>query len=130
MSNVLALVSRLVDDDEKDVKLGEAGEAWLKGPMITKGYHNNAEADKSSFTHDGWFKTGDILRVEKDQLYIVDRKKVSLDAWTRSADYCTYKYTNFHTGTHQVQGSSSRPRRARRYSHCSSRCHGRRCHRH
>jgi acyl-CoA synthetase (AMP-forming)/AMP-acid ligase II len=66
----------LVDDDEKDVKPGEAGEAWVKGPMITKGYHNNADANKTSFTQDGWFKTGDILRVEKGQLYIVDRKKV------------------------------------------------------
>lgn len=80
MSNAVALVFRLVDDDEKDVKPGEAGEAWLKGPMVTKGYHNNAEANKSSFTHDGWFKTGDILRVEKDQLYIVDRKKVGLNS--------------------------------------------------
>jgi long-subunit acyl-CoA synthetase (AMP-forming) len=67
---------RLVDDDDKDVKPGEVGEAWVKGPMITKGYHNNPEANASSFTADGWFKTGDILRVEDDQLYIVDRKKV------------------------------------------------------
>ncbi|OAA33942.1 AMP-dependent synthetase/ligase [Metarhizium rileyi] len=66
---------RLVDENEQDVKPGEAGEAWLKGPMITKGYHNNPEADASSFTTDGWFKTGDVLRMEKDQLYIVDRKK-------------------------------------------------------
>ncbi|KHN97439.1 AMP-dependent synthetase/ligase [Metarhizium album ARSEF 1941] len=66
---------RLVDEDENDVKPGEAGEAWLKGPVITKGYHNNAEANKSSFSADGWFKTGDILRVEEHQLYIVDRKK-------------------------------------------------------
>jgi len=44
--------------------------------MITKGYHNNPEANKNSFTADGWFRTGDIIRMEGDLLYIVDRKKV------------------------------------------------------
>ncbi|KAK5993051.1 Putative acyl-coenzyme A synthetase [Cladobotryum mycophilum] len=66
---------RLVDDDEKDVEPGQPGEALLKGPMITQGYHNNPEANKNSFTADGWFKTGDIIKVEGDLLYIVDRKK-------------------------------------------------------
>ncbi|KAL6887976.1 hypothetical protein GGI43DRAFT_425882 [Trichoderma evansii] len=42
----------------------------LKGPMITKGYHNNPEATKHSFTADGYLRTGDILRVEGDLLYI------------------------------------------------------------
>lgn len=45
--------------------------------MITKGYHNNPEATKSSFTADGYLRTGDVLRVEGDLLYIVDRKKAS-----------------------------------------------------
>ncbi|KAK2594473.1 hypothetical protein QQS21_007820 [Conoideocrella luteorostrata] len=72
MSNV---TMRLIGDDGKDVKPGEAGEAWVKGAVVTKGYHNNPEANKSSFTEDGWFKTGDILRIENDQLFIVDRKK-------------------------------------------------------
>lgn len=45
--------------------------------MVTKGYHNNPEATKSAFTADGYLRTGDILKVEGDLLYIVDRKKVS-----------------------------------------------------
>lgn len=57
--------------------MGQPGEALLKGPMITKGYHNNPEATKSSFTADGYLRTGDILRVKGDLLYIVDRKKAS-----------------------------------------------------
>ncbi|POR35320.1 Putative acyl-coenzyme A synthetase [Tolypocladium paradoxum] len=66
---------RLVDDNGRDVKPGEPGEALLKGPMVTKGYHNNPEANKAAFTADGWFRTGDILRMENGLLYIVDRKK-------------------------------------------------------
>lgn len=66
---------RLVGEDGNDVKPGEAGESWIKGPVVTKGYHNNPEATRCSFTADGWFKTGDVLRVENDQLFIVDRKK-------------------------------------------------------
>lgn len=61
---------------DQDVRPGEAGEALLKGPMITKGYHNNPEANATTFTADGWMRTGDILKVEGDLLYVVDRKKV------------------------------------------------------
>lgn len=56
---------------------GEPGEALIKGPIVTKGYHNNPQANINSFTEDGWFRTGDVLRMEGDLLYIVDRKKVS-----------------------------------------------------
>ncbi|KAH8174891.1 AMP-binding enzyme domain-containing protein [Sarocladium implicatum] len=66
---------RLVDEDGKDVAPGEAGEALLRGPVVTIGYHNNEEANRSTFTHDGWMRTGDILRVEDDLVYVVDRKK-------------------------------------------------------
>lgn len=67
---------RLVDDDEKDVQPGEPGEAFIKGPIVTQGYHNNPEANKSSFTSDGWLRTGDILEMRGTELFVVDRKKV------------------------------------------------------
>ncbi|KAL7944999.1 acetyl-CoA synthetase-like protein [Trichoderma barbatum] len=66
---------RLVDENDNDVEVGQPGEALLKGPMVTKGYHNNPEANKSSFTSDGWFRTGDILKMDGDKLYMIDRKK-------------------------------------------------------
>ncbi|KAK0385486.1 hypothetical protein NLU13_6666 [Sarocladium strictum] len=66
---------RLVDEDGKDVPPGQPGEAWLRGPIVAMGYHNNDEANRLTFTSDGWMKTGDILRVEKDLVYVVDRKK-------------------------------------------------------
>ncbi|KAI9897963.1 hypothetical protein N3K66_006323 [Trichothecium roseum] len=66
---------RLVDDEGRDVEPGEPGEAYFKGPIVTQGYHNNAQANRDAFTPDGWLKTGDVLRVHEGQLYVVDRKK-------------------------------------------------------
>jgi long-subunit acyl-CoA synthetase (AMP-forming) len=74
MSN--PLIDRLVDDDGKDVAPGEPGEALIKGPVVSQGYHNNSEANKSGYAPGGWLKTGDILRLKDDELYVVDRKKV------------------------------------------------------
>uniref|UniRef100_A0A8H7KBY0 AMP-dependent synthetase/ligase domain-containing protein n=1 Tax=Bionectria ochroleuca TaxID=29856 RepID=A0A8H7KBY0_BIOOC len=66
---------RLVDDHGKDVAPGEPGEALIKGPVVSQGYHNNSEANKSGYAPGGWLKTGDILRLKDDELYVVDRKK-------------------------------------------------------
>ena len=74
--HAILMVYRLVDESDKDVAPGKPGEALLKGPMVTKGYHNNSEANKSSFTSDGWFRSGDILTMQGDLLYVVDRRKV------------------------------------------------------
>ena len=53
----------------------ELGEIWMRGPAITPGYWNRPEANKESFV-DGWFKSGDIGRRDKDgYFYIEDRVK-------------------------------------------------------
>ena len=41
------------------------GEIELRGPSITAGYVNNAEANRAAFTADGWFRTGDIGYVDR-----------------------------------------------------------------
>jgi 4-coumarate--CoA ligase len=69
---------RIVCDDEKDVKEGEEGELLCKGPNVCKGYFDNEKATRESFTHDGWFKTGDIGVRRDGKFYVVDRKKVRL----------------------------------------------------
>ncbi|KAI0018504.1 acetyl-CoA synthetase-like protein [Xylariomycetidae sp. FL0641] len=66
--------AKLVDDEEKDVKPGEPGEIWVKGPVVTQGYWRNDKATKDSF-RDGWFCTGDIGVFKDGWFYIVDRKK-------------------------------------------------------
>ncbi len=66
---------RLVNPDGEDVKDGEVGEIWIKGPAVTPGYWNNPDANKNAFT-DGWFCTGDAAyRDEDGYYYIVDRWK-------------------------------------------------------
>lgn len=73
---------RLVDGWGRDVPVGMPGEALLKGPVVMMGYHNNPEADAAVFTDDGWFRTGDVLKVEDGLVYYVDRKQVCrLDLW-------------------------------------------------
>ena len=68
---------RIVKEDGKEALANEAGELWLRGPMVTPGYWNNAEAGKAAFSEDGlWFKTGDIVIEDEERyLYIVDRLK-------------------------------------------------------
>ncbi|SFD93552.1 2-succinylbenzoyl-CoA synthetase [Lentibacillus persicus] len=53
----------------------EVGEIFVKGPMVTKGYYNNAEATRKSITND-WLATGDLGYTDHDGfLYVVDRRK-------------------------------------------------------
>ena len=48
----------------------------IRGPNVTPGYWNRPEANRESFTEDGWFHTGDAARVDEDgYFYIVDRWK-------------------------------------------------------
>lgn len=67
--------ARIVNEHHQDVEHGTPGELWIRGPAIMKGYLNNVEATKKTFT-DEWFMTGDVARFDDEGfLYIVDRKK-------------------------------------------------------
>ena len=66
---------RFVDADGHDVAPGALGEIWVRGPGVVRGYWNNPDATANAF-HDGWFRTGDIGRMDEEGLvYIVDRLK-------------------------------------------------------
>jgi long-chain acyl-CoA synthetase len=67
---------KLLDIENHEVGLGEAGEICAKGPQVMTGYWEKPEANAAAFTADGYFRTGDIgVFDEKGFLKIVDRKK-------------------------------------------------------
>ncbi len=67
---------KLIDDDGKDVDIGQAGEICIKGPQVMKGYWNRPDETANVMTADGWFKSGDIGIMDADGFTrIVDRKK-------------------------------------------------------
>jgi long-chain acyl-CoA synthetase len=66
---------RVVDADGNDVPQGDIGEIAIRGHNVMKGYWQRPEATTEAIP-DGWFRTGDIGRVdEHGHFYIVDRKK-------------------------------------------------------
>ncbi len=59
---------KLVDDDGNEVPPGEAGELLVRGPHVMKGYLGREDLT-GEVIEDGWFKTGDIARVDEDGFY-------------------------------------------------------------
>ncbi|MDQ2989146.1 MAG: long-chain-fatty-acid--CoA ligase [Pseudomonadota bacterium] len=66
----------ILDDDGKEVALGERGEIAIRGPQVMAGYWNRPDETAKSMTADGFFKTGDIGVMDATgNTRIVDRKK-------------------------------------------------------
>jgi long-chain acyl-CoA synthetase len=64
------------DDDGNEVAQGEVGEIVIRGHNIMKGYWDRPDATEASIDADGWFRTGDMAKVDEDgYFFIVDRKK-------------------------------------------------------
>jgi long-chain acyl-CoA synthetase len=59
-----------------EIKLAEDGELLVRGPSICHGYWEKPEATAEAFDAEGWFRTGDIARIDADGfIFITDRKK-------------------------------------------------------
>ncbi|KAI9689275.1 MAG: hypothetical protein M1820_010159 [Bogoriella megaspora] len=67
--------ARIIDDSGKDVEPGQPGEIIVRGPVMTKGYFNDAAANAESFRPGRWFCTGDVGLFRDGVFYVVDRKK-------------------------------------------------------
>lgn len=67
---------RLCDDNKNEVRMGEIGELWVKGPQVMQNYWmQNAEVEYA-LTPDGWLLTGDLARIDQQGfVFIVGRKK-------------------------------------------------------
>ena len=65
-----------MDDGKTDVNQGEAGELFIRGPQVMKGYLNRDDETRNTLTSDGWLHTGDVATMDdQGYFYIVDRIK-------------------------------------------------------
>ena len=69
--------AKLIDENGDDLEWGPevTGELCVRGPIVIKGYLNRPEATAEAI-RDGWFRTGDIARIDEDGfVHLVDRAK-------------------------------------------------------
>ncbi len=59
---------RFVDDDGRDVPVGEVGELWVKGPQVMQGYWQRPD-ETARVLRDGWLATGDIAQDGRGRLH-------------------------------------------------------------
>ncbi|MDI3406149.1 long-chain-fatty-acid--CoA ligase [Streptomyces cavernicola] len=66
---------RIVDEEMRDVPVGEVGEIVYRGPTTMLGYWNKPKETEEAFAG-GWFHSGDLCRMDDEGfVYVVDRKK-------------------------------------------------------
>ncbi|GLT31344.1 hypothetical protein SLA2020_060860 [Shorea laevis] len=72
-----SMEAKIVDPDTgKTLEVNLTGELWLRGPLIMKGYFNNADATRLTLDSEGWLKTGDLCYIDEDGfIFVVDRLK-------------------------------------------------------
>ncbi len=66
---------KIVDENDKEVAIGETGEIVIRGHNVMKGYYKRPEATAEAMKN-GWFHSGDIGKIDEDgYFFIVDRVK-------------------------------------------------------
>ncbi|MBT2574893.1 (2,3-dihydroxybenzoyl)adenylate synthase [Bacillus sp. ISL-51] len=63
---------RVADDDGQDAAPGETGHLLTRGPYTIRGYYKAPEHNERSFTADGFYRTGDIVRLTPSGYIIVE----------------------------------------------------------
>lgn len=64
------------DEEGHMLPQGESGELCVRGPQVMKGYWNREDETAKVMTKDGWLKTGDVAKMDKDGFFrMVDRLK-------------------------------------------------------
>jgi non-ribosomal peptide synthetase component E (peptide arylation enzyme) len=68
---------KIIDENEREVPIGTEGELVAKGPGVFTGYYKAEEENRKVFTHDGYFRTGDLGTIINAEGYlrITGRKK-------------------------------------------------------
>ena len=87
--------AKVVGGNGQSLKQGEAGELWVRGAPVIKGYINRADETAETIT-DGWLHTGDVATIDEHGfIFIVDRVK---DMVLRGGEniYCSEVETTLH----------------------------------
>jgi 2,3-dihydroxybenzoate-AMP ligase len=69
---------RLVDDDDNEVAPGQVGEFLARGPYTLRGYFGVPEYNARAFTTDGFYRSGDLMRLHPSGNYMVEGRKKDL----------------------------------------------------
>jgi fatty-acyl-CoA synthase len=69
------IAARLVDDEGREVPVGEVGELLLKGPSMCSGYFEDEAATREAIDADGWLHTGDLAHRDADGFYFIAGRK-------------------------------------------------------
>ena len=64
--------TRVVDEDDREVPYGELGELLVRGPTTIRGYYHSPEYNKKAFTEDGFYRTGDVVRMVRGRYLAVE----------------------------------------------------------
>jgi len=68
----------LMDEDGNEVAPGEVGELLVRGPYTLRGYYRAPEHNQRAFTEDGFYRSGDLLRLHPSGNYIVEGRRKDL----------------------------------------------------
>lgn len=67
---------RIVSNQGVDLGFNQAGELWVRGPQLMRGYWQLPQVTSEVLTHDGWLRTGDIASLDEDgYIRILERKR-------------------------------------------------------
>jgi acyl-CoA synthetase (AMP-forming)/AMP-acid ligase II len=67
-----ACAIRIIDEAGQSLPANESGEIVIRGPSLFRGYLDDPEATAAAFTADGWFRTGDLGRLDVDGFLFVE----------------------------------------------------------
>jgi 2,3-dihydroxybenzoate-AMP ligase len=63
---------RIVDEEDQEVTVGEVGELLTRGPYTIRGYYKAEEYNRKAFTSDGFYRTGDLVKMNEAGYFIVE----------------------------------------------------------
>ena len=69
---------KLLDEEDNEVTMGEVGELTVRGPYTLRGYFGVPEYNAKQFTSDGFYRSGDLMRMHPSGNYVVEGRKKDL----------------------------------------------------